>query len=158
MPEGLEERKGSLEGAGRRFALVTARFNPSITSRLLEGAAGALVEHGVAPGDLEVVHVPGAWELPSTCARLVDRGGIDGVVALGCVIRGETPHFEYVAGEAARGLGALSLGAPIPVAFGVLTTDSLEQAIERAGPDSGNKGRQAALSALEMANLFREFR
>lgn len=156
--KGLAEMTGSLDGTGRRFALVAARFNESITSRLLVGAADALVQNGVAVDDLKVLRVPGVWELPSACARVLKQGGIDAVIALGCVIRGETPHFEFVAREAARGLGALSVRAPIPIVFGVLTTDTFEQALDRAGPGERNKGREAALSALEMANLFSELR
>ena len=158
LPKGLGETTGSLDGAGRRFTLVAARFNESITSRLVAGAADALVQHGVAVDDLRVLRVPGAWELPSACARVLKEGGIDAVIAVGCVIRGETSHFEFVAGEAARGLGALSVGASIPVVFAVLTTDTFEQALDRAGPGEKNKGREAALSALEMANLFSELR
>ncbi len=153
-----DEMSGSLKGDGLRFALVVARFNDLITERLLEGATDALTRHGVAPGDIQVVRVPGAWELPAATARILERGGVDGVVALGCVIRGATPHFDYVAGEAAGGLGALSRTATVPVIFGVLTTDTLEQALERAGSKGGNKGWEAAVSAVEMANLFRELR
>lgn len=147
--------QGSLEGRGLRFVVVASRYNEAVTDSLLEGAVEALAEHGVEPGDLAVVRVPGAWELPGAVARILARGDLDGIVALGCVIRGETPHFEFVAGEAARGLGALAREGPVPVAFGVLTTDDLEQALRRAGEGDDNKGREAALSALEMANLYR---
>ncbi len=155
--------EGALNGEGLRFSLVLSRFNPLVTEELLEGAIAALVEHGAAREHLEVVRVPGAFELPGACARLLDRGGTDGIVALGCVIRGETPHFEFVAGEAARGIGALAVqgatgvngGPPVPVIFGVLTTDDLEQAMRRAGGGKENKGREAALAALEMARLYR---
>ncbi len=152
----MKEITGSLDGSGHRFALVVARFNHLVTDQLVAGAVDALVRHGVARDDLEVIRVPGAWELPSACGRVLARGGVDGIVALGCVIRGATPHFEYVAGEAAKGLGVLARDASIPVIFGVLTTDTLEQAFERAGTKSGNKGWEAALSALEMVNLFQE--
>lgn len=152
----MREAKGSLEGRGLRFALVVSRFNEMVTEELLSGAVEALAEHGVARDDLTVVRVPGAWELPGACARVLEAEEVDGVVALGCVIRGETPHFRFVAGEAARGLGTLALDAPVPVVFGVLTTDDLEQAMRRAGEGSENKGREAALSALEMANLYRD--
>lgn len=151
----MRDLAGSLDGKGLRFALVVSRFNEVVTDGLLEGAVGALTENGVARDDLTVVRVPGAWELPGTCARLLEGDGVDGVVALGCVIRGETPHFEFVAGEAARGLAALALDTPVPVVFGVLTTDDLEQALRRAGDGDENKGREAALSALEMATLYR---
>jgi 6,7-dimethyl-8-ribityllumazine synthase len=151
----MKEVAGSLDGKGLRFALVVSRFNAVVTDALLEGAVEALEEHGVAADDLTVVRVPGAWELPGTCARVLEGDDVDGVVALGCVIRGETPHFEFVAGEAARGLGTLALDAPVPVVFGVLTTDDLEQALRRAGDGEENKGREVALSALEMATLYR---
>jgi 6,7-dimethyl-8-ribityllumazine synthase len=151
----MKEVTGSLDGTGLRFVLVVSRFNAVVTDALLQGAVEALQENGVAADDLTVVRVPGAWELPGACARILEGDDVDGVVALGCVIRGETPHFEFVAGEAARGLGTLALDAPVPVIFGVLTTDDLEQALRRAGDGDGNKGREAALSALEMATLYR---
>jgi 6,7-dimethyl-8-ribityllumazine synthase len=154
--DGIDETVGSLNGEGLRFALVVARFNELITEQLLEGAVDCLVRHGVTREDLEIIRVPGAWELPAACTRLVDRGEVDGIVALGCVIRGATPHFDYVAGEAASGLGALNRSGRIPVGFGVLTTDTLEQALERAGTKSGNKGWEAAEATLEVATLFRE--
>ena len=158
LPDGVVERTGSLDGAGKRFAIVASRFNEDVTARLVDGAIRGLVGHGVVAGDLEVVRVPGAFELPSACQRVVERGGVDAVIALGCVIRGETPHFEYVAGAAAQGLGALSTSGGVPTVFGVLTTDTLEQAIDRAGPGEDNKGWEAALSALEMVNLLRDLR
>lgn len=154
----VEEIAGSLGGDGLRFAVVVARFNDLITERLLEGAVDAFVRHGVDAAEIQVIRVPGAWELPAAATQVVERGGVDGVVALGCVIRGATPHFDFVAGQAASGLGALARTSPIPVIFGVLTTDTLDQALERAGSKSGNKGWEAAMSALEMANLFRELR
>lgn len=152
----MNEIQGTLDGSGLRFALVVARFNELITDQLLAGAAESLRQHGVRAEDLRVVRVPGAWELPGACARIADTGDVDGIVALGCVIRGATPHFDYVAGEAARGLGALNRAGPIPVGFGVLTTDTLEQALERAGTKAGNKGREAALATLEMVTLYRD--
>jgi 6,7-dimethyl-8-ribityllumazine synthase len=155
-PEGVIERVGSLAGDGRRFVMVVARFNHGITSRLAAAAVAAFRFHGVASEDLELIRVPGAFELPSACMRAVERGGTDGVVALGCVIRGETPHFDFVAKAASRGLGDLSVQAVVPVVFGVLTTDTLEQALDRAGPGEENKGWEAAVSALEMANLYAE--
>jgi 6,7-dimethyl-8-ribityllumazine synthase len=150
-----EEITGSLSGAGLRFALVVSRFNDLITERLLEGAVDALARHGVEPSDLQVIRVPGAWELPGAVARVLDGGEVDAVVTLGCVIRGATPHFDFVAGEALGGLGALARTASVPVILGVLTTDTLEQALERAGSKGGNKGWEAAVSALEMANLYK---
>jgi 6,7-dimethyl-8-ribityllumazine synthase len=150
----VREIEGHLDGSGKRFAIVVSRFHSDITAELESGAVEALLTHGLEPSDLEVIHVPGAWELPVACARVIERGGVDAVVALGCVIRGETPHFEYVAGEAARGLATLQREAKVPIAFGVLTTENVDQARGRAGPGPDNKGWEAALSALEMANLF----
>jgi 6,7-dimethyl-8-ribityllumazine synthase len=152
----ISEVRGSLEGAGRRFAVVVSRFNEVVTEELLDGAVKALRDHGVAATDIEIVRVPGAWELPAAASRIARRGGLDGIIALGCVIRGETPHFDYVAGEAAHGLAALSRDFHLPVSFGVLTTETLEQALVRAGNGGSNRGADAALSALEMANLYRE--
>jgi 6,7-dimethyl-8-ribityllumazine synthase len=146
---------GSLDGKGRKFAIVVSRFNEVVTEELTAGALGALTAHGVASGDIEVLKVPGAFELPGACARVVERGGVDGIVALGCVIRGETPHFEFVAGETTRGLGELARTGSLPIGFGLLTTETLEQALVRAGSGSQNKGWEAAVTALEMANLFR---
>lgn len=152
----MTETHGTLEGTGLRIALVVARFNELITDQLLDGAVESLVGHGVSPDDLRVVRVPGAWELPGACARVIEAGEVDAVVALGCVIRGATPHFDFIAGEATRSLGELNRRGPVPVGFGVLTTDTLEQALERAGTKAGNKGREAALATLEMATLYRE--
>lgn len=152
---GVRELRGSGDATDLRVVMVVARFNSEITESLLHSAIEALVERGAAPSDLQVVRVPGAWELPSATRRVVDRGGVDAVIALGCVIRGETPHFEFVAGEATRGLGDLSRTAPVPIVFGVLTTDDLAQAWARAGEGAGNKGREAALVAIEMADLYR---
>lgn len=143
-------------GAGRRFAVVVARFNEEITSPLLEGCLAGLRENGVAEEDVDVHRVPGAWELPQVVARVTRTGIHNGVVALGCVIRGETPHFDFVAGEAAHGLGAVARASTVPVVFGVLTTDTLEQAQERAFRDQGDKGFEFALSALHLAALSDE--
>ncbi len=150
----MKEHVGSLTGEGRRFALVASRFNELITDRLVEGAADCLRRHGVADGDIHLVRVPGAWELPLAVRRLADSGDFHGIVALGCVIRGATPHFEFVAGEAASGLGQVARSVQVPVGFGLLTTDTVEQALERAGTKAGNKGWEAALSALEMVDLL----
>ena len=139
-------------GGGRRFAIVSSRFNELITERLVRGAQACLREHGVAAGDVVVHHVPGAWELP-LAAQWLARQGFDGVIAIGCVIRGDTPHFEYVAGAAAEGLARVSLDESVPVAFGVLTVETEEQAMARAGGREGNKGWEAALAVLEMAAL-----
>jgi 6,7-dimethyl-8-ribityllumazine synthase len=156
------EWQGDMDGAGRRFAILVSRFNEDVTGLLEAGAVEALRAHGVEDDDIEVIRVPGAFELPGVAARVVERGRVDGIVALGCVIRGETPHFDYVAGEAARGLAELSRSARVPVVFGVLTTDTLEQAMVRAGARSDdpaeNKGWEGALVALELSNLYRELR
>ena len=151
----MNEYSGSLVGTGLRFALVVSRFNDTITERLIEGARDCLLRHGVSDGDIDLYRVPGAWELPATAARVAGLARHDAILALGCVIRGGTPHFEFVAGEAAGGLGSLARSQPIPVIFGVLTTDTIEQALERSGTKAGNKGWDAALSGIEMANLFR---
>ena len=148
--------EGSFNNVGGRYAIVVARFNSFVVESLLSGALDTLVRHGVAAKDITVVRVPGAWELPVTVKRLADKGGFDSIIALGAVIRGGTAHFEYVAGEAAKGIAAVQNSAGVPVAFGVLTVESIEQAIERAGTKAGNKGAEAALSALEMVSLFKQ--
>lgn len=142
----------------QRFALVVSRFNEFIGSRLLAGAMDTLKRHGARDDQLTEVWVPGAWELPLAARALAESGKYAAVIALGCVIRGQTPHFEYVASEAAKGLAQVALETGVPVAFGVLTTDNLEQAIERAGSKSGNKGADAALSALEMTGVLAAIR
>jgi 6,7-dimethyl-8-ribityllumazine synthase len=140
---------------GSRFAVIASRFNHFVVDRLVEGALDALVRHGVAPQNVTVVKVPGAWELPLVATRIAKSGKVDAVIALGAVIRGATPHFDYVAGEAAKGLASAAHGSEVPIVFGVLTTESIEQAIERAGTKSGNKGADAATSAIEMVSLTR---
>ncbi|HLX62398.1 MAG TPA: 6,7-dimethyl-8-ribityllumazine synthase [Planctomycetota bacterium] len=137
-----------------RFGIAVARTNSLITERLLEGALDCLLRHGAADDDITVVKVPGAYELPAAVQALCAQKGIGAVIALGCVIRGGTPHFDYVAGEATRGIGHAALHSNVPVAFGVLTCDNLEQALERAGAKGGNKGWEAAMSAIEMADLM----
>lgn len=148
------EHHGALGGEGRRIGIVVGRFNDFITRRLLDGARDCLVRHGVSDDDIEVAWVPGAWEIPGALRRLERRGGYDALIALGCVIRGATPHFEYVSSGVASGVAAVGAAAEVPVVFGVLTTDTIEQAIERAGTKAGNKGWEAALAALEMAGLY----
>jgi 6,7-dimethyl-8-ribityllumazine synthase len=140
---------------GSRFAVIASRFNHFVVDRLVEGALDALVRHGVLAQNITVVKVPGAWELPLVATRIAKSGKVDAVIALGAVIRGATPHFDYVAGEAAKGLAAAAHGSEVPIVFGVLTTESIEQAIERAGTKSGNKGADAATSAIEMVALAR---
>jgi 6,7-dimethyl-8-ribityllumazine synthase len=140
---------------GARFAIVASRFNNFVVDRLVEGAIDALVRHGTLAQNVTLVRVPGAWELPLVARRLAEGGKVEAVIALGAVIRGATPHFEYVAGEAAKGLAAAAHSSSVPIVFGVLTTESIEQAIERAGTKSGNKGADAAVSAIEMVSLAR---
>jgi 6,7-dimethyl-8-ribityllumazine synthase len=149
---------GTKAAAGVRTALLAARFNAEITDRLLEGARRALLEHGAAASDIATIRVPGAWELPQAAARAVESGRFDAIVALGCVIRGETPHFDYVCTEATLGLGAVARAASVPLAFGVLTTDDLAQARARAGEGPDNKGYEAAMAVLEMVAVYRQLR
>ena len=151
----MREIEGSTQGEGRRFLIIVSRFNELVTEKLLDGARSALVQHGVAEDDIGVARVPGAFEIPGAAGAALRAGGWDGIVAVGCVIRGETPHFDYVAGEAARGVQALAVAHDTPVTFGVLTTDTREQALARSGGDRGNKGWEAALAALEMSDLYR---
>jgi len=150
----MAEFSGSPSGQGRRFAVVASRFNHEITERLVDGALDALVRHGAASDDVDVVWVPGAWELPAAARRLLVTERYNALVAVGAVIRGDTPHFDFVAGEASRGLSTASAEFDVPIGFGLLTCDTAEQARARAGGDHGNKGWDAALAALEMADLF----
>lgn len=147
--------EGQLDGRGLKAALVLSRFNSFITERLLDGARDALSRHGAEPENLAIVWVPGAFELPLAAKRLAESGRYDAVIALGAVIRGSTPHFDYVAAEVAKGLAQVGLASGLPVAFGVLTCDTIDQAIERAGSKAGNKGFDAAMTAIEMVNLFK---
>jgi 6,7-dimethyl-8-ribityllumazine synthase len=150
----MAEFIGSPTGRGRRFAVVASRFNETVTQKLVDGALDALVRHGAAADDVDVVWVPGAWELPSATRRLLATERYDALVALGAVIRGDTPHFDYVAGEASRGLANASTDFETPIGFGLLTCDNMAQAEARAGGEHGNKGWDAAVAALEMADLF----
>ena len=147
--------EGMLNGKGMKFALVVGRFNELISSRLYEGALDCLRRHDVADGDVDTAWVPGAFEMPLVAKKLAAGGKYDAVICLGAVIRGGTPHFDYVAGEAAKGIARIGLDSGVPVVFGVLTTDTVEQAVERAGTKGGNKGWAAAATALEMASLVR---
>ena len=149
--------EGGLTVQGARFGLLASRFNSFVVDSLVEGAIDALKRHGAADKDIELVKVPGAFEMPLVAARMAAKKEYDAIIALGAVIRGGTPHFEYVAGECTKGLATVSAQHDIPVAFGVLTVDTIEQAIERAGTKSGNKGWSAALSAIEMASLMERF-
>jgi 6,7-dimethyl-8-ribityllumazine synthase len=151
MPQYLE---GHFSAQGFSFAIVLSRFNEFITTKLLEGALDALIRHGADPDKIEVVKVPGAFEIPVTADRLAASHRYDAVLCLGAVIRGATPHFDYVAGEVARGVAATALKTGVPTIFGVVTAETIEQAIERAGTKLGNKGFEAALAAIEMAHLF----
>jgi 6,7-dimethyl-8-ribityllumazine synthase len=147
--------EGKLAGEGLKIALVVSRFNSFITERLVEGALDCLRRHGVADTGLTMVRVPGAWEIPLAAKKLAEGRAYNAVICLGAVIRGSTPHFDYVAAEVSKGIAQVSLESGIPILFGVLTTDTLEQAVERAGSKAGNKGYAAAEAALEMVNLLR---
>lgn len=150
--------EGNLIGSGLKIGVVVGRFNEFITSKLLSGALDALKRHGVEEEGVEVAWVPGAFEIPLIAKKMAESGRYDAVITLGTVIRGATPHFDYVSGEVAKGVAAVSLQTGLPVVFGVLTTDTIEQAVERAGTKAGNKGWDAASSAIEMANLARQFK
>lgn len=146
--------EGHFRAEGRRFALVTSRFNGFIVEQLVKGAIDAIVRHGGAESDIAIYRAPGAFELPVLAQRVARSRRYDAIVALGAVIRGSTPHFDYVAGEAVKGLAQVAMQADLPVTFGVLTVDTIEQAIERAGTKAGNKGAEAALAAIELVDLF----
>ncbi|MDR2692982.1 MAG: 6,7-dimethyl-8-ribityllumazine synthase [Chitinispirillales bacterium] len=146
--------QGMFNGAGKKFGIAAGRFNEFIVGKLLEGACDCLERHGVTPGDVTVCWVPGSFELPAAVQRMARSRKYDAVIAIGAVIRGSTPHFDYVAAEVSKGIAKISLDEGVPVIFGVLTTDTIEQAVERAGTKAGNKGWDAALAALEMADLF----
>ncbi len=148
--------EGDFTQCSGRYALVVGRFNAFVVESLVDGALDILTRHGIADEDIVVVRVPGAYEMPLAVKRVAETGNYDAIIALGAVIRGGTPHFDFVAGEASSGLGAVSLETDIPVAFGVLTVDSIEQAIERSGTKAGNKGAEAAITALEMVSLFKK--
>ena len=146
--------EGMLRGEGKSFAIVVSRFNDFITSKLLDGALDCLYRHGVKDEDLSLVRVPGAFEIPLAAQKLAQSGNYDGVICLGAVIRGATTHYDYVCSEVSKGIAKVSLDTNIPVGFGIVTTENIEQAIERAGTKSGNKGYDTAMSVLEMADLF----
>jgi 6,7-dimethyl-8-ribityllumazine synthase len=155
MPRVIE---GQLSAAGLRFAIVVSRFNSFITERLLAGALDALTRTGADADAIDVIKVPGSWEVPLVAGEVAKQRRHDALICLSCVIRGETPHFDYVAGQAAKGIAQVAAETGVPVAFGVLTTNTLEQAIDRAGAKGGNKGFNAAMTAIEMANLLRKLR
>ena len=150
----MKEISGDLVAQGLKFAFVVARFNELIGERLLEGALDTFQRHGGNPDDVVVIRVPGAYEIPLAAKKIARKGLYDAVICLGAVIRGETPHFDYVAANAASGISTVSLESGIPISFGILTTDTIEQAIERSGTKSGNQGRNATLTAIEMASLL----
>ena len=148
--------EGELQAKGLKFAIVVSRFNDFITSKLLDGAKDALLRHGAKEDDIDVARVPGSFEIPLIAKKLASKGTYNAVICLGTVIRGATPHFDYVAAEVSKGVASASLDTGVPIAFGVLTTDTIEQAVERAGTKSGNKGFDAAVTAIEMAQVFKK--
>ncbi len=148
--------EGKLDASGLKVGIAVSRFNSFICDRLVEGAVDALVRHGAAESDIDIVRVPGAFEIPLAAKRMSASGRYDAVICLGAVIRGATPHFEYVSAEVSKGVASVSLESGVPIAFGVLTTDTIEQAIERAGTKAGNKGFEAAVTAIEMSDLLRK--
>ena len=156
MDDRIKTLEGDFNARGLRFGIVASRFNDFIVDRLLDAAVSTLLKHGVTAGDIEVVRVPGAFETPLAIKKMAASRRYQALIALGCVIRGGTPHFEYVAGEATRGIGHVSLSEEIPIGFGILTVDTIEQAIERAGTKAGNKGADAALAAIQMATVLRQ--
>lgn len=152
MPKTYE---GKLTAAGLKFGIVASRWNSFITDRMLAGAIDALVRHGASEEHVEVAKVPGTWEIPIIAKKMANAGRYDAVICIGCLIRGSTPHFDYLAAEVTKGIGQAALESGIPVTYGVITVNNLEQAVERAGSKSGNKGAEAAVAAIEMANLLR---
>jgi 6,7-dimethyl-8-ribityllumazine synthase len=156
MDDRIKTLEGDFNARGLRFGIVASRFNDFIVDRLLAAAIDTLTKHGVAVGDIEVVRVPGAFETPLAIKKMAAGRRYNALIALGCVIRGATPHFDYVAGEASRGIAQISLAHDVPVGFGILTVDTIEQAIERAGAKAGNKGADAALAAIQMATVLRQ--
>jgi 6,7-dimethyl-8-ribityllumazine synthase len=148
--------KADMISKGRKFVIVVSRFNEFISAKLLDGAIDTLIQHGVKDTDISVVWVPGSFEIPMTAQRIAASKKYDAIICLGAIIRGETPHFDFIASEAAKGVAQVAMNSDIPCVFGVVTTDNLEQAVERAGTKSGNKGRDAAETAIEMSNLYAE--
>lgn len=148
--------EGELQAKGLKFAIIVSRFNDFITSKLLEGAKDALLRHGAKEEDIDIARVPGSFEIPLAAKKLASKGTYNAVICLGTVIRGATPHFEYVAAEVSKGIATASMETGIPIAFGVITSDTIEQAVERAGTKSGNKGFDAAITAIEMAQLMKK--
>ena len=153
MPKTYE---GKLVAQGLRFAIVVSRWNSFFTERMLEGALDALVRHGADESQIEIARVPGTWEIPVAAQRMATTRRFDAVVCIGCLIRGATPHFDYLASEVTKGIGAITLQTGVPLTYGVITVENLEQAVERAGTKAGNKGAEAAMAAVEMANLLKQ--
>ncbi|MDR1104487.1 MAG: 6,7-dimethyl-8-ribityllumazine synthase [Endomicrobium sp.] len=149
---------GQLKADEKKFAIVASRFNEFITGKLISGAQDMLKRHGASDEDISVYWVPGAFEIPAVAKKIADGKKVDGIICLGCVIRGATPHFDYVAAEVSKGVASVGLNGTVPVVFGILTTESIEQAIERAGTKAGNKGSDAAISAIEMVNLYSQIK
>ncbi len=152
----MKRYEGELKAEGLRFGIVASRFNHMLVDRLVEGAIDCILRHGGSEENIELARVPGSWEIPVAVKKFLEREDIDAVIALGVLIRGSTPHFEYIASEVSKGIANLSIESGKPVSFGIITADTLEQAVERAGTKMGNKGWESALSAIEMANLFRK--
>jgi 6,7-dimethyl-8-ribityllumazine synthase len=152
----MKVHKGYLDASGRKFTIVVSRFNEFITQKLLEGALDCLRRHGAGEEDLEVVWVPGAFEIPYVAKKIAEGGSCDGIICLGAVIRGATPHFDYVAGEVSKGVARIALETGMPTVYGVITADSIEQAVERAGTKVGNRGFDAALATIELVDLYRK--
>lgn len=148
--------EGELQAKGLRFCIIVSRFNDFITSRLLDGALDALIRHGADEKDIEVIKVPGSFEIPMVAKRLANKGIYNAIICLGTVIRGATPHFEYVAAEVSKGIATASMETGVPISFGIITSETIEQAIERAGSKSGNKGWDAAMTAIEMAQVIKK--
>ncbi len=148
--------EGKMKADGIRFRIVCSRFNELITRQLLEGALDTLIRHGASEKDIEITWVPGAFEVPYAAMKLAKKKGADAVICLGAVIRGETPHFDFIASESAKGVAQAGLATGVPVIYGIITADTIDQAVERSGTKAGNKGRDAASSAIEMVNLYRE--
>jgi len=149
---------GQLKADGKKFAIVASRFNEFITGKLISGAQDMLKRHGASDEDISVYWVPGAFEIPAVAKKIADSKKVDGIICLGCIIRGATPHFDYVAAEVSKGVSLVGLNGTVPVVFGILTTESIEQAIERAGTKAGNKGADAAISTIEMVNLYSQIK
>ncbi len=152
----MKKYEGELQAKALKFAIVVSRFNEFITNKLLDGAVDALLRHGASEQNIDIIKVPGSFEIPLTAKKIAEKKSYDAIICLGTIIRGATPHFEYIASEAAKGIATASLETGVPIAFGILTTDTIEQAVERAGSKSGNKGWDAALVAIEMAQLLKK--